>query len=301
MDLGIGREFTQRLLDLLAGTDTARVMVAQVINEGRFIDGGYIRTGAVQKREGREAARDHQWHVVFRGDRRDDTGERVLLEPQLDIDVDVGPDRAAIESRGFLEGVDDAVEGLGLDLPAGVIRDVPIRNPGAAPQSDQGSLHLVVTGLGLIDDAPDRGLEVGLPDTAGLDFLDVFFFPRAERIGGTIAPERIASARLRTASRSSETMTDRPRAPRSTGRTNPPSTKIFLYWVRLQPTRSPAVTKGTAIGSIGVLMLSPACFPHLRAFAERTHANQFDPFAISAPVRRISDSLIPATCACSDD
>ena len=51
----------------------------------------------------------------------DDAGERVLLQPDLDVGVGVGPERFAIEPGGVFERLLDAVEGARLALPAGVV------------------------------------------------------------------------------------------------------------------------------------------------------------------------------------
>ena len=50
MDLGVRCQLAQRLLDLLAGVDTGRVVVAEVIDEGRHGELVDVLGGAVQER-----------------------------------------------------------------------------------------------------------------------------------------------------------------------------------------------------------------------------------------------------------
>ena len=100
----------------------------------------------------------------MRGDRIDDAGERVLLEPDLDVAIGARPQALAIERGGVPQRVLDAVERARLALPAGVVGE-PVVGQFASPAHDrQIGLHLGVTALGLLDEAAHGGLVEHLPD-----------------------------------------------------------------------------------------------------------------------------------------
>ena len=126
----------------------------------------------MQERQAGVAARHHQRHVVRGGDRIDDAGERVLLQPDLDVGVGVGPERLAVEPGGLLERLLDAAEGARLALPPGVVGEPVVGQIAGPAHQHEVGLHLGVAGLGLLDDAADGGLVEHLPDRHRLHRLD---------------------------------------------------------------------------------------------------------------------------------
>ena len=96
-------------------------------------------------------------------DRVDHAGERILLQPDLDVGVGVAPQVLAVEPGGFFERVLDTVEGAWLTLPARVVGEPIIRQRSVAPHDCEVGLHLGVAGLGLLDDSADGGLIEHLP------------------------------------------------------------------------------------------------------------------------------------------
>ena len=85
------RHLLQGLLDLLAGIDARRVVVAEVVDVGGPLQRPDLIGCAVQKGQARVAAGHHQRYIVSAGDGEHDAGQSVLLEPYLDIGVCIGP------------------------------------------------------------------------------------------------------------------------------------------------------------------------------------------------------------------
>src|SRR5258706_11106016 len=108
MDFSTRRYLPQRLLDLLAGIDAGGVEVAEVVDVGRDVEAVDVLGGAVKERQARVATGDHQRDVKLPRDRIDDAGERVLFQPNLNVSVDVVPQRFAVEPCGLFERALDA-------------------------------------------------------------------------------------------------------------------------------------------------------------------------------------------------
>src|SRR5207302_4950572 len=99
-----------------------------------------------------------------RGDRVDDAAQRVLFQPDLDIRLDVGPERLAVKMRGLPQRLLDAVERFWFPLQSEIIDEPTIRQHTSLAHDHKIVLHLVIAGVGLLDDAADAGLIEDLPD-----------------------------------------------------------------------------------------------------------------------------------------
>src|ERR1700722_9639327 len=91
MDFGIRSICAQFALDHLRGVLAARIAVTQVKDEARLAGTSESGRVLVKESDAGIAASRVQRHVVLAGDWIYHAGERILLQPDLDPCVDVGP------------------------------------------------------------------------------------------------------------------------------------------------------------------------------------------------------------------
>jgi hypothetical protein len=102
--------------------------------------------------------------VVFGRHVVEHAGQRVLLAPDLDIAVGLGPDRPPIGLAGDPQHILEGVIAARLAHPPRVVDQPAEGHAVVEPQLDQAGLDLGIALLGLLDDAVGRGLIEDLAD-----------------------------------------------------------------------------------------------------------------------------------------
>jgi hypothetical protein len=119
---------------------------------------------SMQEREAGVAARHHQRYIEHGRYWQDHASQGVLLKPDLDVAIGVGPEGFPVEAGGIVERLLDAGECPWLPLPPGIVGQPVVRESPCFPHQYQVRLHLGVAGLGLLDDVANGGLVVHLSD-----------------------------------------------------------------------------------------------------------------------------------------